>query len=389
MSGKNHNKIIICVILLIQNLSASAQKNIEKNFTAGDYEALKYIRCIHLFLPQFLEQKKWTELNNYMQNWKNSEAPSDELIFCISTLADIEQQKFSSIAIPCDFLYFLDDYAREMKNIRKEPAKFRYYINLSEHIYYNASTECTKLLNITQSWANRLLSSGKLNASETFLCQVFSGQTELPRSEFYTLRKLMPELDAFQHQLDTYQISRLKSLRDRRAGTFSLIFGTWMPTGYLGTLGIHPTVGYAFGLRKKRNEYDLVGIGRLVNSTAQNYSILRNDTVYTRSYFGGGYVGFEFTRYLVHTIKCDCGPTFGVGYDEFDIASDTDVKLNSLSPAKIFTLNLNTGLRFKYFYHKALFAGLVLKYNFIHYENKGGTDLRGNSFSIDILCGIF
>jgi hypothetical protein len=389
MSGKNHYKIMICVILLIQGLLAGAQKNIEKNFTAGDYDAIKYIRYINLFLPKYLEQKNWTGLNNYMQNWKNSQVPSDELIFCISTLAAIEQQNFSSIAMPCDFLYFLDDYAREMKNIRTQPGKFRYYINLREHIYYNASTECTKLLNITRSWANRLLSSGKLNASETFLCQVFSGQTEHPGSEFYTLRKLMPELYAFQHQLDTYQINRLKSLRDRRAGTLSLIFGTWMPTGYLGALGIHPTLGYAFGIRKKRNEYDLVGIGRLVNSTAQNYSILRNDTVYTRNYFGGGYVGFEFTRYLVHTIKCDFGPTFGVGYDEFDIASDTDVKLTSLSPTEIYTLNLNTGLRFKYFYHKALFAGLVLKYNFIHYENKGGTDLRGNTFTIDISCGIF
>jgi hypothetical protein len=389
MSGKNHYKIIIGVILLIQGLLASAQKNIEKNFTASNYEALKYIRYINLFLPQFLEEKKWTELNNYMQNWKNSESPSDELIFCISTLAAIEQQKFSSIAMPCDFLYFLDDYAREMKNIRTEPAKFRYYINVSEHIYYNASTECMKLLNITRSWANHLLSSGKLNASETFLCQVFSGQIEHPGSEFYTLRKLMPELDAFQHQLDKYQINRLKSLRDRPAGTCSLIFGTWMPTGYLGVLGIHPTLGYAFGIRKKRNEYDLVGIGRLVNSTAQNYSILRNDTVFTRNYFGGGYIGVEYTRYLVHTIKCDFGPTFGVGYDEFDIASDTDVKVTSLSPTEIYTLNLNTGLRFKYFYHKALFAGLVLKYNFIHFENKGGTNLKGNAFSIDISYGIF
>jgi hypothetical protein len=199
----------------------------------------------------------------------------------------------------------------------------------------------------------------------------------------------MPELDAFQQQLDSYRVNRLKFIRDRRSGSFSLTIGTWMPTGYLGTLGIHPTVGYAFGIRKKRNEYDFVGIGRLVNSTAQNYSILRNDTVYTRNYFGGGYIGVEFTRYLVHTIKCDFGPTIGVGYDEFDIASETDTKYNSLTPAEIMTLNLNTGLRFKYFYHKALFAGLVLKYNFIHFENKGGTNLRGNAFTIDISYGVF
>ena len=389
MSGKNHLKIIISVILVIQGLLAGAQKNIEKSFPAADYDALKYIRYINLFLPEFIEQKKWTELNNYIQNWQNSEAPSDELIFCISTLAAIEQQKFSFITMPCDFLYFLDDYAREMKNIKAQPSKFRYYINLGINIYYNVSPECTKLLNITHCWANRLLSSGKLNASETFLCLVFSGQTEHPRSAFYTLRKLMPELDAFQQQLDTYQLNRLKYLRDHRAGTFSLLIGTWMPTGYLGKLGIHPTAGYSLGYRKKRNEIDFVGVGRFVSYTAQNYSVLRNDTVYTRSYFGGGYLGVEFTRYLVHTIKFDFGPTFGVGYDEFDIASDTDVKLTSLSPAEIITLNLNTGLRFKYFFHKALNAGLVLKYNFIHYENKGGTDLRGNAFSIDLLCGIF
>lgn len=389
MSDKNHYKIIICVILLIQVLLVSAQRNIEKNFNAGDYKTLKYIRYINLFLPQFLEQKKWSELDNYMQNWKNSEAPSDELIFCILTLAAIEQQKFSFITLPCDFIYFLDDYAREIKNIKTQPAKFRYYINLKDNIYYNASPECTELLNITCSWANRLLSSDKLNASETFLCLVFSGQTEHPRSEFYTLGKSIPELDAFQNQLDTYRVNQLKSIRDHPVGTFSLTIGTWMPTRYLGTLGSHPTLGYSFGYRKKRNEIDFVGIGRFVNSTAKNYSILRNDTVYTRSYFGGGYLGLEFTRYFVHTIKCDFGPTFGVGYDEFDIASETDVKLISLSPAEIITLNLNAGLRFKYFFYKALFAGLVLKYNFIHYENKGGTDLRGNAFSIDISYGIF
>ncbi len=389
MTGKYHYKIIICVILQIQGMLAGAQKNMEKKFSVTDYEAIKYIRYINPLLPEFIEQKKWTELYNYIQNWKNSEVPSDELIFCISTLAAIEQQKFSFITMSCDFLYFLDDYAREMKNINTQPAKFRYYINLRENIYYDASPECTKLLNITRSWANRLLSGGKLNASETFLCLVFSGQTEHPRSEFYTLRKSLPELDAFQQQLDMYRLNRLKSLRDHSAGTFSIIMGTWMPTGYLGTLGIHPTAGYSFGYRKMRNEFDFVGIGRFVNSTAQNYSILRNDTVYTRSYFGGGYMGFEFTRYFIHTIKCDFGPTIGVGYDEFDIASDTDVKLTSLSPSDITTLNLNTGVRFKYFFHKALNVGLVLKYNFIHYENKGGTDLRGNAFSIDISCGIF
>ena len=389
MSGKNHYKIIIVAILQIQGLMAGAQKNIEKSFSAADYETLKYIRCINLLAPQFIEQKKWTELNNYMQNWKNSAAPSDELIFCISTLAAIKQHKFSFITMPCDFLYFLDDYAREIKNIKTQPDKFRYYIFLRANIYYDASSECAKLLNITRSWANLLLSGGNLNASETFLCLVFSGQIEHPRSEFYTYRKSMPELDAFQQQLDSYRVNRLKFIRDRRSGSFSLTIGTWMPTGYLGTLGIHPTVGYAFGIRKKRNEYDFVGIGRLVNSTAQNYSILRNDTVYTRNYFGGGYVGLEYTRYLVHTIKCDFGPTFGVGYDEFDIASETDTKYNSLTPAEIMTLNLNTGLRFKYFYHKALFAGLVLKYNFIHFENKGGTNLRGNAFTIDISYGVF
>ncbi len=382
-------KIIISVILLIQYLLTGAQKNIEKSLSPDACEALKYMRSIHLLLPEYIEQQKWTELNNYMQNWKNSEAPSDELIFCISTLTAIQQRKFTFITLPCDFLYFLDDYAREMKNINSQPDKFRYYINLRRNVYYDASSECVKLLNITRSWANLLLSGGNLNASETFLCLVFSGLMEHPRSEFYKHRKSMPELDAFQQQLDVYQFNGLKYMRNHRAVSSSFTIGSWMPTGFLGTVGIHPTIGYSLGYRKKRNEYDFVVTGRLVNSTAQNYSVLRNDTFYTRNYFGGGYMGVEYTRYFVHTIKCDFGPTFGVGYDEFDIASETDVKYASLSPAEIFTLNLNTGLRLKYFFHKALFAGVVLKYNFIHFDNKGGTDLRGNAFSIDISYGIF
>jgi hypothetical protein len=89
MTGKYHYKIIICVILQIQGMLAGAQKNMEKKFSVTDYEAIKYIRYINPLLPEFIEQKKWTELYNYIQNWKNSEVPSDELIFCISTLAAI------------------------------------------------------------------------------------------------------------------------------------------------------------------------------------------------------------------------------------------------------------------------------------------------------------
>jgi hypothetical protein len=382
-------KIMICIILQLPILLAGAQKTMEKKPSASDYDALEYIRCINPRLPEFKEQKKWNELNNYMQNWKNSEAPSDELIFCISTLSAIEQHKIWFLTLPCNFLYLLNDYAREIKNIKTQQNKFKYYIHLGGNMYYDASPECTKLLDFTCAWANCVLSGDKLNASETFLCLVFSGQIENPEDAFHKLRKTMPELDAFQQQLDTYELNRLKYLRNRGAGTFSLMIGTWMPTGNLRTLGTHASASYLLGYRKMKNEYDLVATARLGTTTAQNYSILRSDTVYSRNYYGGGYIGAEYTRYFVHTEKFDFGPTIGFGYDEFDIATDTDATQTSLSPTQIFTLNLNTGLRFKYFFHKAWFVGLVLKYNSLNYENKGGTDLRGNACSIDISYGIF
>ena len=59
-----------------------------------------------------------------------------------------------------------------------------------------------------------------------------------------------------------------------------------------------------------------------------------------------------------------------------------------LKPLSINSFNFNTGLRFNYFFNARGFIGLQSRYNFINYGNKGGTSLRGDAISIDLLFGI-
>jgi hypothetical protein len=158
-----------------------------------------------------------------------------------------------------------------------------------------------------------------------------------------------------------------------------------MPTGDLTVVGNHPSIGFQLGGRDVYNQLDLTIQFRFLKS-ANTYLVRRNNILYESSSFFGGYIGMDYTRYLVSRQNFDFGVLAGMGFDGFDLFSSNNNNQH-LRPLSVGSFNANTGLRYNYFLSPTFYIGLQGRYNWINYNNTGGTSFSGNALSFDLIFG--
>src|SRR5882724_4068675 len=169
-------------------------------------------------------------------------------------------------------------------------------------------------------------------------------------------------------------------------GNFAFTAGVWAPTSRLKVLGTHPSLGMQGGIRTEKDELDANLSVRFVR-TPHDYRVLKDDSLYSRHGFLGGYIGLDYTHFFYQETHFQLGLMAGAGYDGFTIGNGSDDDNYYLRPLDIGSFNFNLGLRLSYSFKPSLYIGLLPRYNFIHYDNKGGTSLVGNAFSIDFVIG--
>jgi hypothetical protein len=367
---------------------SAAQKKHSGDSVMTYYPEIKFILHAPELLPRLADQQQWTEMRNFLDNWSHSPFASRELIFALQTLLSIQINQHGQVQPHCDALLYLQDYSRELKNTVNHNTRFKYFIQLPDHYRYDATAGAGQTLIFIRSWAKKLLQSPHLSAEQIFLCRVFSGVIDDPLSYYKSNPKAYPSLIPLQGVINNENENYFSAKRNGPAIVASIMIGSWVPTGHLMTLGIHPSFGVQLGLRNKLNEYDLTYNCRLVRS-ANSFLIVRSDSVLVNTHYDGGYVGFEYTRYLLHHKYFDAGLTSGVGYDYFSVQHGPgDVSPGfSYLPITVGVFNFSNGVRLKYFFRKRHFVGLTAKYNLVHYPNPGGTNLSGNAYTIDLVYG--
>ena len=226
-------------------------------------------------------------------------------------------------------------------------------------------------------WAEELIFERNLDNNELLICKVLAGKEKAPD---FVIRK---NKTTYPYFFDLLQAAKTYE-RKTAMGFVSVMGGYWIPTKDMTILGSHPSFGVQIGHHHNLNEVDITVQFRFVRS-ADKYTVVRNGSSYDLTHFFGGYIGLDYTRYLLKNNEVELGLVAGAGYDGFDIsASDED---DYLKPLSIGSLNVNTGLRFNYFYTSKHFIGLQTRYNVVNYKNNGGSSLKGDSFSIDLILG--
>ncbi len=376
---------LIPACLSLSCLNVFAQKNNPTALPRGFKEKTTYIVHAPVVLPELLQQHKYEAMKNFFANWATSSIPDESLIFGGKALLAMETGKFSSLQLPCDCLYYLSDYSKALTDIQE--GHFKYHMVLSERYTYDGTEDARKTFLFLRWWARTTLNSSRLDSTALFICRVLAGEINDPTTVLKKDPSSCPRISQLQSQLDVYNQKNFMARRDGRRGTASIVVGGWFPTGHLQVLGPHPSVAVQLGWRDKRNEYDITWGFRFLHPTPQQYTFVRNDTIYSSRYYDGGYVGFEYTRYFVHKKYIDLGYTGGIGWDYFSVADGITGEHHDFGTLNVNSFNFNYGLRIKYFLPRGTFIGLTAKYNVLAYSNKGGTDLTGNAFTLDLSFG--
>ena len=249
------------------------------------------------------------------------------------------------------------------------------------HVYISNPNYIAKVqadyYRFTARWAEELIFERNLDNNELLICKVLAGKEKAPG---FAIRK---NKTTYPYFFDILQAAKTYE-RKKALGFVSVAGGYWIPTKSMALLGSHPSFGIQIGQHHNLNEIDITVQFRFVRST-NKYTVVRNGSAYDLTHFFGGYIGLDYTRYLLQNNDVELGLLAGAGYDGFDISSSDED--DYLKPHSIGSSNVNTGLRFNYFYTSQSFIGLQARYNMVNYRNKGGSSLKGDSFSVDFILG--
>jgi hypothetical protein len=404
--------LLAITILLLTLTGFSQAGNSPSPKARSDARERLFAECAFA-LPRLYAHKDFDSIAWYVQQrWQ--QGPTDPDLLCLAILLAIERRQFDLTdfsdqdAFTEPFIAQLRGYADVLDPVLKRRAPLHYHA----HRGFDATAADRALFYTTYRWAGNLLCNRQLDSVEKFLCRVYAGNIRYPDADLWEGKITVypaespepgdstltpygtaapPSAAAEGEQASPPRSAGAphegqRAMPPRRlAGVLTIGTGIWVPQGHLSALGVHPAISYGFGARNKYNEWDIDASLRFV-STPSSYTVIRNDSAYSRNFYEGGFVGLDYTRYLVHGLRWEAGPIIGTGVDFFDIDNGND-EFSYLSPSELTAFNFNIGLRYNYFITPRCFLWISARYHFLHYNNPGGTPLDGNAFSLEIIIG--
>jgi len=359
------NCVFISVIMIFVFCAGHLfAQTIEADMTTNHVTCPQMLMDAMNILPKLYKEKSFDSLSKAVEIWENACRDMPELKITKLLLA-IEESNFRPQQVDASVLEVLSKYAASFPSGKKHNKRT---LDETQRSFYKFSI----------AWSSILLNDKRLDVNEKFVCKVLNGEIEYPQEEIRLHPEAYREMTLIQDK--DYAFNR----RGTR-GNLAVDAGFWIPTKELSVLGAHPSLGLHLGVRPERHQIDLSLELRFLNSP-NFYTVVKDGITYTTTYYLGGYIGVDYTFYLLSTKKLDIGLLTGTGLDGFDFA-ETNNNNPDNNNATLFSFNANAGLRLNYYFEPRFHAGLVGRYSGVHYSSHGGTNLTGDAFSIGLVFG--
>jgi hypothetical protein len=186
---------------------------------------------------------------------------------------------------------------------------------------------------------------------------------------------------AYQSRLD----SLANQLKTGHLIHWAVGMGVWSPQSAADRLGNKIEMVARWGFHKHRFLADLVGSIRFLKP-AEPYEVGVDGKAKITNSFLGGYFGVETGYECIRWKRFAIDLHGGIGYDGID-CFDSDHY--SHYKESVNSGNLNLGVTPRVFINKTRtkYLGLQCKYNWVKYRTGGGSDLSGNTISVNLLYG--
>lgn len=179
-----------------------------------------------------------------------------------------------------------------------------------------------------------------------------------------------------------YEEEKYKYFGRFHVGVFA---GVWTPEGHIAALGNHPVLGLQVGsIWKKKVTADVSVSFRFINAPKEykvNYFGALYDTKHHTAVNFGLDLGYIFAGFGKSRVLA----LGGLGYDAITVVQSSSEDAND--GMYLSSFNMNGGLGYRYYLSKRSYVGLMGKYNLLFYNNRNGTDLSGNAYTITLVYG--
>lgn len=364
-------KTILLSIITFLFLSAYSQEDIDKLMTK------KALTCFDIefnstqLIEKYYYKNQFDSIDLILDYWEHN-CGEIEQIFRTKILRAIWENNFSESMYDENVLGFVVDF------------KYKYndFYNPRFYNYQFSYNKIHAFERFTSKVASELITQYDENSIEYLFCNLYSGNinaffNDLQSSDKYNGTKIKE-----------YYETEIKKALVLPEAHGSLTAGTWIPLGNASTLGVHPTLGFEFGVKYKKFTYNFTANVKFISSK-NDYLVVHLDSLLKTDYFFGGYIGFDVEREFIRIKNNEFSARVGVGYDGFSVMEtnkNDDITFNDRGKS-INSFNFNIGIGYKYFYKNNTYLGIRGKYNIVQYKNTGGTNLSGNTITIDLIFG--
>ncbi len=342
-------------------------------------------------IPKLYREGKTDTLQAVLNYWqKNCGLTEPSVVFSI--LYAIEKGTFYE---ELNNIYQLPDglnkeaqrayYEKNILSYLTDNASFynrQYYSARYKHFYFVA---CVEYSNFIRSMASSISDKPNLSPVERFLVAYYTEPS---------VRKLRDLSDSVYAGT---LIQRAYLGEQRFGGTeVSMQMGYWMPQGKLSVIGNHFTWGSTLGGCTSNFLYSFSYDFRFGNAP-NYYYVVNNDSLQKTHDHIGYYLGLNFGWVVLRSKTHEVSLLGSMAYDGIEVIANTSTSNSTDNSKTLSSFNLNTGIGYKVFLtHRRTensirhsFFSLQAKYNFLNYANHGGTDLTGNSISINLGYGAY
>lgn len=341
----------------------------------------RYLSCqdieynVQFLIPEFYKKDSKDTLKAIIDYWEKHCGLTEEIIRCKILLA-IENDNFNESIYDSDILDYIVSYKNLAGSLRNK------YVYMDTHYdWYYYTNQPDTLRNFTACLAKDLLERDDLEPIEIFFLKMYS-------NEFETAFSMLQSDEFLETKIQKYYLDKIKRYKRQIVSHGDFLLGAWIPKGNLEIVGTHPFVGFRGGLQYYRLIAD-VSVGFKLDKSPNIYQVYTNDSVWNTDYFFGAFFGLDFALEMFRIKNSSFDLIGGAGYDGFDALKVDDPNSKTDITKTINALNLNIGIGYKYNINPWKYIGIDFKYNIVDYNNEMGTDLSGNTLTINLIYGFF
>ncbi|MDR0754518.1 MAG: hypothetical protein LBF04_03935 [Prevotellaceae bacterium] len=329
-----------------------------------------------LYYVKYMTENNIDSAKKILHYWE-TKCGMREPVFRAKILLSLKERNFVDSLLHDKILHNMLNYQERMEMKKKE----LYYDYDNYKQYYGFIPPGQEFDIYTCGLAEDLKKTYDLESIEYLLAEFYSNDIN---SDSIFLKIQTKKYEGTVLHSDYYEI--INGIINQNKYHFSFFTGTWIPTGNLKLLGVHPEIGFQLGLKSKKINYDITMSFKFINSPNYYYVKRKNFEPQQSKHFFGGNIGLDIGCEIYAKKRHEFQLVAGLAFDNLEVIGED--KDNDIKPLYVYSYDLSVGFAYRYYIKGFTYIGLRAKYHIVDYTLGNIINFTGNPITINVVVGV-